>query len=42
MTVTADLLFIFLGFSCFADVDLEKVLLVWSNPNHSNRRSAAQ
>ena len=38
---TADL-FIFFGFSCFAYVELVTYLLVWSNPNQSNRRSAVQ
>ena len=28
------------GFSCFAYVEFEIVLLVWSNPNQPNRRSA--
>ena len=35
---TTDLLFLS-GFSCFAFVELTTVLLVWSNPNLSNRRS---
>ena len=34
---TADLLFDWLGFSCFACVELERDLQVWSNPNQSNR-----
>ena len=39
---TADLLFDWLGFSCFANVELDRDLQVWSNPNQSNRRSAVQ
>ena len=35
-------LFILFGFSCFAYVELSTVLLVWSNPNQLNRRSAIQ
>ena len=38
----ADLQFILLWFSCFAYVEWTTVLLVWSNPNQSNRRSAVQ
>ena len=30
------------GVSCFSYVDLETVLLVWSNPNQPNRRTAVQ
>ena len=37
---TADHLFILFGFNCFTYVDLATALLVWSNPNESNRRSA--
>ena len=33
----ADLRFIFFGFGCFAFVEIATVLLVWSNPNQSNR-----
>ena len=36
----ADLQFILFGFSCFAYVERISLLLVWSNPNRSNRRSA--
>ena len=36
----ADLLFIMFGFSCFAYVELTSALLVWTNPNKSNRKSA--
>ena len=36
----ADLEFILFGFCCFAYVELETVLLVWSNPKQSNRMSA--
>ena len=36
----ADLLFISYGLSCFALVELATDLLVWLNPNQSNRRSA--
>ena len=39
---TADLLYILFWFSCFAYVEWTTVLLVWSNPNQSNRRSAVQ
>ena len=39
---TTDLLFILFGFSCFAFVELAIPLLVWSNPNQSNRMSAVQ
>ena len=35
---TADLPFDWLGFSCFAYVELDTDLQVWSNPNQSNRR----
>ena len=35
-----DLLFDFFGFSCFAYVELTTDLLVWWNPNQSNRRAA--
>ena len=35
----ADLLFDWLGFNCFAYVELDRDLQVWSNPNKSNRRS---
>ena len=38
----ADLLFILFGFSCFAYVEWTTVLLVWSNSNQTNRRSAVQ
>ena len=34
---TADLLFDWLGFSCFAYVELDRDLQVWSNPIESNR-----
>ena len=37
---TANLLFIFIGFSCFTYVELATDLLVWSNLNQSNRRSS--
>ena len=37
---TADLLFILFALRCFANVEWTTVLLVWSNPNQSNRRSA--
>ena len=37
-----DLLFDWLGFSCFAYVELDRALQVWSNPNQSNRGSAVQ
>ena len=39
ITVRLDLMFILFGLSCFAYVE-RTVLLVWSNPNKSNRRSA--
>ena len=39
---TADLLFILFGFSCFGYVELASALLVLSNANQSNRRSAVQ
>ena len=35
----ADILFILFGFSCFAYIELASALLVWLNPNQSNRRS---
>ena len=38
----ADLLFVLFGFSCFAYTELETYLLVWLNPNQSNRTSACQ
>ena len=38
----AELLFDQLRFSCFACVELDRDLQVWSNPNQSNRRSAIQ
>ena len=38
----ADLLFILFGFSCFAYVEIETALLVWSNPNQLKRGSAMQ
>ena len=38
----ADLLFDWLGFSCFACIELDRYLQVWLNPNQSNRKSAAQ
>ena len=38
---TADL-FVLFGFSCFALAELVTYLLVWLNPNQSNRRSAVQ
>ena len=38
----ADLLFDWLGFSCFAYVKLDRDLQVWLNPNQSNRRYAVQ
>ena len=38
----ADLLFNWLGFSCFACVELDRYLQLWLNPNQSNRRSAIQ
>ena len=38
----ADLLFILFEFRHFAHVDLASALLVWSNPNQSNRRLAVQ
>ena len=37
-----DLLFDWLGFSCFVELKLQTDLLVWPNPNRSNRRSAVQ
>ena len=37
----AALLFDWFGFSCFAYVELDTDLQVWSNLNQSNRRSAA-
>ena len=39
---TAVYLFYFFGFSFFAYVEWTMDLLVWSNPNLSNRRSAVQ
>ena len=39
MASLADLLFILFGFSCIAYVERTPVLLVWSNPTQSNRRS---
>ena len=33
---------LFLQFSCFACVELDRYFQVWSNPNQSNRRSAVQ
>ena len=38
----ADLLFILFIFSCFSYVEMASALLVWLNPNQSNRRSAEQ
>ena len=38
----ADLLFDWFGFSCFVEMKLKTDLLVWPNPNWSNRRSAVQ
>ena len=38
----ADLLFKRLVFSCFANVELKTDLLVWTNLNQSNLRSAIQ
>ena len=38
----ADLLLILFGFSCFAYAEWTTVLLLLSNPNQSNRRSAVQ
>ena len=38
---TSDLVFIFLGLSCFAYVEFATALHIWSNPNQSNRRSTA-
>ena len=35
-----DLLFDWLGFSCFAYIELDRGIQVWSNLNQSNRRSA--
>ena len=40
MYLTADLLFDLFGFSCFTYVELATDLLVWLDPNQSNRRSA--
>ena len=37
---TADLKFILFGFSCLVFVEWTTVLLVWSKPKQSNRRSA--
>ena len=39
---TAYLLFILFEFICFAHVELVSVVLVWSIPNQSNRRSVIQ
>ena len=39
---TTDLLFDWFGFSCFVELKLQTDLLVWPNPNRSNRRSAVQ
>ena len=39
---TADLLLYWLGFSCFAYVELDRDLQVWLNPDQPNRRSAIQ
>ena len=39
---TTDLLIILNGFGCFAYVELGTDLLVWLNPNQSNRGSAVQ
>ena len=39
---TADLLVHWLGFCCFAYVELDRLSQVWSMPNQSNRRSAVQ
>ena len=39
---TADLLLDWLEFCCFAYIELDKDLQVWSNPNQSNRRWAVQ
>ena len=38
----ADLLFDRIGFSCFAYIELDRDLQVWSNPNQSKGRSAVQ
>ena len=38
----ADLLFDWFGFSCFVELKLSTDLLIWPNPNRSNRRSAIQ
>ena len=38
----ANLLFNWIGFSCFACVELDRDLQLWLNPNQSNRRSAIQ
>ena len=37
-----NLQFEWLGFSCFAYVELDRDLQIWSNPNQSNRRSVVQ
>ena len=37
-----DLLFYLFEFSCFVYIEFETDLLVWSNPNQSNRRPAVQ
>ena len=39
---THDLLFDWLGFNCFACVELYRDLQVWSKSNQSNRRSTVQ
>ena len=38
ITVSADLLFILFGFSCFTFAELVKYFLVWLNPNQSSRK----
>ena len=38
----SDVLYILFGFSYFAYVEWSTVLLVWSNPNQANRKSAVQ
>ena len=38
----ADLLFDWLGFSCFAYVEFDTDIQIWLNPNESNRRSPVQ
>ena len=37
-----NLLFVLFGFSCFAHDESVTYLLVWLNPNQSNKRSAVQ